>query len=107
MQKIIWIGPVKFGSSYHNGGGTSKVAQMIDTISQGDCDTTVIGTATCKALLKESRSLPKSYMIENAALVWEYLKGRKLPGLMALDRVRVYTSSLSLGCVMMLYFLWL
>lgn len=85
-KKIMWIGPVKFGSSYHNSGGTSKVAQMLDTLSQGNCDITVVGAAACKALLRESRSLPICYMIENASLVWEYLKGRQLPGLMALDR---------------------
>lgn len=83
----MWIGPVKFGSSYHNSGGTYKVAQMLDTLSQGNCDITVVGAAACKALLSESRSLPICYMIENASLMWEYLKGRKLPGLMALDRV--------------------
>ncbi|KAI9153761.1 hypothetical protein LWI28_016164 [Acer negundo] len=40
----------------------------------------------CKAITKESSSALGFNMVKNASVVWEFLKGRKLPGIMALDR---------------------
>ncbi|CAI9097980.1 OLC1v1034511C1 [Oldenlandia corymbosa var. corymbosa] len=84
FQKILWIGPVKFGSSSTDTGGASKLAAILDRLRrQNNLETIVVGKMACK-------TLPVSYltysMIENASLIWDYLKGKNLPGLMALDR---------------------
>lgn len=86
MQKVTWIGPVKFHSN--NGtNGASKVAQMLNQLNQRNSNITVVGNMACEAMVKESNSTFHFNMIENASVVWEFLKGRKLPGIMALDRV--------------------
>ncbi|KAK9288277.1 hypothetical protein L1049_016728 [Liquidambar formosana] len=87
-KKIIWIGPMKFRWSSKDTNGASKLMLMLDKLGQSNCDITVVGTMACKAVMKESSSVSVYNMVENATVVWEFLKGRKLPGLMALDRVR-------------------
>lgn len=86
LQKVTWIGPVKFHSN-NDTNGASKVAQMLNQPSQRNSNITVVGNMACEAMVKESNSTFHFNMIENASVVWEFLKGRKLPGIMALDRV--------------------
>lgn len=90
-KKIVWIGPVKFGLSNQDSYGTSILAKVIGKLSQENCDVTVIGNMACKALMEESMVSSNFNIIENASVVWEFLKGRKLPGLMALDRGYPYS----------------
>ncbi|XP_076899754.1 phosphoglycerate kinase, cytosolic-like isoform X2 [Bidens hawaiensis] len=85
-KKIVWIGPVKFGSSNQDINGTLTLAKLLRTLSQRNCDVTVVGNMACKALVGESEVLSSCNIIENASVIWEFLKGRKLPGLTALDR---------------------
>ena len=87
LQKVIWIGPVKFSNSNQHKNGASKLAQMLDLLSQSNCDLTVVGNMACKVIMQESSSISEFNMLENASVVWEFLKGRKLPGVTALDRV--------------------
>lgn len=87
LQKVIWIGPVKFSNSNQHTNGASKLAQMLDLLSQSNCDLTVVGNMACKVIMQESSSISEFNMLENASVVWEFLKGRKLPGVTALDRV--------------------
>jgi phosphoglycerate kinase len=87
LQKVIWIGPVKFSNSNQHTNGAFKLAQMLDLLSQSNCDLTVVGNMACKVIMQESSSISDFNMLENASVVWEFLKGRKLPGVMALDRV--------------------
>lgn len=89
FQKILWIGPVQFDPSYQNSSGTYDLAQMLDTRSRENCDIIVAGDVACKAVMTVSQSQPACYMIESPSVIWEYLRGRNLPGLMALDRVRI------------------
>ncbi|XP_050382755.1 phosphoglycerate kinase, cytosolic-like [Argentina anserina] len=84
-KKVTWIGPVKFHTN-SSAQGASKVAEMLIQLSRGESNITVIGNMACEAIVKESNSLLHFKMIENASVVWEFLKGRKLPGIMALDR---------------------
>ena len=79
---------MKFSSSIQDTNGASNLAQMLDKLSQSNCDITVVGNMACKALMNEASCVSVHNMIENAAVVWEFLKRRTLPGLMALDRVR-------------------
>lgn len=67
--------------------GASKLAQMLNQLSQSNCNITVVGNKACEAMVKESNSTFNFTMIKDASVVWEFLKGRKLPGVMALDRV--------------------
>uniref|UniRef100_A0A7C9DVI1 tRNA (guanine(46)-N(7))-methyltransferase n=1 Tax=Opuntia streptacantha TaxID=393608 RepID=A0A7C9DVI1_OPUST len=59
---------------------------MLDELSQRDCDVTVVGHMACQAVMRTKSSASTLDLIENASTVWEFLKGRNLPGLVALDR---------------------
>ncbi|CAL1399291.1 unnamed protein product [Linum trigynum] len=87
-KKVIWIGPVQFKSSHSSicTDGASQVAQIVDRLAQRNCEIAVVGNKACSTMIKESRSSASCSVIENASVVWEVLKGRKLPGLLALDR---------------------
>ncbi|GAV90593.1 PGK domain-containing protein/Methyltransf_4 domain-containing protein [Cephalotus follicularis] len=84
-EKVIWIGPVKFKFSNQDTNGASELARMLSP-SKWNCDITVVGNMACTAILKESGSISAVKMFKNASVVWEFLKGRMLPGVMALDR---------------------
>lgn len=84
-EKILWIGPVQFSLPSQKVGGTLKVAMIVDNLAQRNCDITVVGNTACQALMRLTSSVSASYVVENASIVWEMLKGQKLPGLMALD----------------------
>ncbi|KAG8483920.1 hypothetical protein CXB51_022664 [Gossypium anomalum] len=86
LQKIIWIGPVKFSSSKPCTVGTSKLAQMLCKQSQYECEITIVGSTACEVIKNESNSLSSFNLLENASVVWEFLKEQKLPGVMSLDR---------------------
>ncbi|CAJ1947443.1 unnamed protein product [Sphenostylis stenocarpa] len=85
-NKIIWIGPVKFVDSSEYTNGASKLARILDKLSQNNCEITVVGTMASKLVRQEKCSLSFINIIENASVVWEFLKGRKLPAVMAVDR---------------------
>ncbi|XP_027357972.1 uncharacterized protein LOC113867126 isoform X3 [Abrus precatorius] len=85
-KKIIWIGPVKFVDSSKYTNAASKIAKILYQLSQSNCEITVVGTMACKMVRQEKSSLSFINMIENASVVWEFLKGRNLPGVMAVDR---------------------
>ncbi|XP_011030210.1 PREDICTED: phosphoglycerate kinase-like isoform X6 [Populus euphratica] len=85
-KKILWIGPVKFKFSGQCADGASKLAQALNELRQRNCDITVVGNMACQAMVMESKCVLVNDMIENASVLWEFFKGRKLPGVMALDR---------------------
>ncbi|CAI8594100.1 unnamed protein product [Vicia faba] len=85
-KKITWIGPVKFADGSEQTNGGSKLAKILDQLSKGNCETTVVGTTACNLVTQETGSLSSINMVENASVVWQFLKGRKLPGVMAVDR---------------------
>ncbi|XP_021751548.1 uncharacterized protein LOC110717206 isoform X3 [Chenopodium quinoa] len=85
-KKITWIGLVKVRQSHQNSGGECKLACILDEVSQNGCHITIVGHTACEAALQISRSAQTYTMIEHASVVWEYLKGRILPGVLAMDR---------------------
>ncbi|KAL6987373.1 phosphoglycerate kinase [Sarracenia purpurea var. burkii] len=89
-EKILWVGPVKFSLSSQDTGGASKLAKMLDELNQRNCDVTVVGNTACKALMNGSSSVSIHHIVDNVSVVWEILKRRKLPGLVALDRAYPY-----------------
>ncbi|XP_041024086.1 phosphoglycerate kinase-like [Juglans microcarpa x Juglans regia] len=82
-KKVLWIGPLKFSDSNQHTNGSSPLTQMLDILCRRKCDLTVVGSM---AEMKKSSSDSDFNMLVNASVVWEFLKGRKLPGVMALDR---------------------
>ncbi|KAK6779534.1 hypothetical protein RDI58_021718 [Solanum bulbocastanum] len=84
-KKILWIGAVKFSSSHQESAGASNLAAMLYNLSQMNCDLIVVGKQACETIVGKSCHVTAD-MIENASIVWECLKGRKLHGLLALDR---------------------
>ncbi|XP_057445565.1 uncharacterized protein LOC130737738 isoform X2 [Lotus japonicus] len=85
-KKVIWIGPVNFFDSSNDTNGASKLAKILDRQSQCNCEITVVGTMACQLVRREKSLLSFINMIEGASVVWEFLKGRKLPGVLAIDR---------------------
>ncbi|CAN1805301.1 TSL-kinase interacting protein 1 [Linum perenne] len=104
-KKVTWIGPVKFKSSHSCicKDGASQLAKKLDNLSQRNCEIAVVGSMACKAMIRESSSSLHYDTIENTAVVWEVLKGRKLPGMLALDRVILVLFAYTL-CVLMTNF---
>ncbi|XP_058077642.1 uncharacterized protein LOC131226014 isoform X2 [Magnolia sinica] len=84
-KKVLWIGPVEFGASREDTHGASDLAMLLEKIS-GGCDVIIVGNAACKAVMETTSSLSSYSMFESASVVWDYLKGRTLPGVAALDR---------------------
>ncbi|GAB2300614.1 hypothetical protein Dimus_034648 [Dionaea muscipula] len=91
------MGPVKFKPSNRDTGGTLKVALMLDDLIQSDRDITVVGNMACKAIIGTSTSALAYQMIEAASVVWKFLNGGDLPGIMALDRA--YPFELNWGSI--------
>ncbi|KAL0347158.1 UNVERIFIED_CONTAM: Phosphoglycerate kinase [Sesamum calycinum] len=87
-KKIIWIGPLRFSLSKQDKGGTLELAETLGNLSS--CDITFVGKIECKELLGKSKPFSNDNFVKTAAVVWEVLKGRKLPGLLALDRAYPY-----------------
>ncbi|KAK4798827.1 hypothetical protein SAY86_031153 [Trapa natans] len=85
-KKLIWIGPVTFKSFSQCIDGVSEVARMINKRCAIDCDVTIVGSTACETIMEGSRSFASLHVIENASVFWEFLEGRKLPGILALDR---------------------
>ncbi|XP_044473026.1 phosphoglycerate kinase-like isoform X2 [Mangifera indica] len=83
-KKILWIGPVKYKFSGQHTSGASKLATMLSKLGQNDCDITIVGNIACNPITKESSS--GFNVVESASVVWEFLKGRKLHGVLTLDR---------------------
>ncbi|KAJ4970239.1 hypothetical protein NE237_003338 [Protea cynaroides] len=85
-KKILWIGQLQFRSTRENNHGTSKLVMMLEQLIQNGCDVTVVGSAASKAIMKTTRSPSAFNIVEGTSIIWEFLRGRKLPGLSALDR---------------------
>ncbi|KAH1193028.1 Phosphoglycerate kinase [Glycine max] len=78
-KKIIWIGPVKFADSSKYTNEASKLTRILEQLSQNNCEIAVVGTMASKLVRQEKSSLSLINIVENASVVWEFLKGRKLP----------------------------
>lgn len=80
------MGPLRFVGSSKNTAGATNLAKMLDQLSSS-CEITVVGNMACQVMRQELSSSSVINLVENASVVWEFLKGRKLPGVLALDRV--------------------
>ncbi|XP_020261337.1 uncharacterized protein LOC109837488 isoform X2 [Asparagus officinalis] len=84
--KVLWIGPLKFDPSVEDADGESKLALMLESINKAGCEVTVVGNAACKAIFRHSSTISTYKIFKSASVLWDFLKGRTLPGVTALDR---------------------
>lgn len=104
LQKIMWIGPLRFSSTKQEEGETFKLAEALSTLTS--CNVTFVGNTEFKESLGKSNSFSNDNFLKCAAVVWEVLKGGKLPGLLALDRVCISDSIFEYMCQSSMVF-WL
>ncbi|XP_057779200.1 phosphoglycerate kinase, cytosolic-like isoform X3 [Salvia miltiorrhiza] len=83
-KKITWIGPLRFSPRKQDKVGTFKLAEALGTLSS--CNITFVGKMEFEESLGKSKSFSHDNFLKSAAVVWEVLKGGKLPGVLALDR---------------------
>ncbi|CAA6655528.1 unnamed protein product [Spirodela intermedia] len=88
-KKVLLIGPMTFKACEEGAVGVSMLSKILEKISGTGCEVSVVGNASYKSLVGPGdgpySSLPYKHF-ENASVVWEFLKGRALPGVAALDR---------------------
>ncbi|MBN8157067.1 hypothetical protein J0J30_24020, partial [Vibrio vulnificus] len=81
LQKILWIGPLKFKSSISiQTNGASKLVQLLNKLSQRNCEIIIAGHIANQLAMMESNSMFSCNMISYASVAWEFLKGKKLHG---------------------------
>ncbi|XP_047330321.1 phosphoglycerate kinase-like [Impatiens glandulifera] len=85
-QKSLWIGPFKFSSLTHSSWGEFQLTLLLEKLIQSNCEVTVVRNSSCNAILRMSSSLSSYNIVESASVFWDFLGGRKLHGVMALDR---------------------
>lgn len=86
-QKVLWIGPTCFDLTEEFSGGAAQLGRILDKASHDSCDVILVGSAACKAVKGISGSSSKYTTFKNASVVLEFLKGKILPGVAALDKV--------------------
>ncbi|KAM3401894.1 hypothetical protein ACQJBY_006087 [Aegilops geniculata] len=89
-KKILWIGPTSFDLTEEFSVGATQLGQILNKASHNSCDTILVGGAACKAVKGMSDSSSQYTAFENESIVWEFLKGRILPGIAALDKSYPY-----------------
>jgi phosphoglycerate kinase len=63
------------------------LGEILEKASSDGCDVILVGKAACKAIKRKTDSSSQYTEFQNATAVWEFLKGRILPGIAALDKV--------------------
>ncbi|KAF6983264.1 hypothetical protein CFC21_001494 [Triticum aestivum] len=89
-KKILWIGPTSFDLTEEFSVGATQLGQILNKASHNSCDIILVGGAVCKAVKAISDSSSQYTAFENESIVWEFLKGRILPGIAALDKSYPY-----------------
>uniref|UniRef100_A0ACD5YH11 Uncharacterized protein n=1 Tax=Avena sativa TaxID=4498 RepID=A0ACD5YH11_AVESA len=92
-KKILWIGPTSYDATEEFRVGATQLGQILDKASHNSCDVILVGSAACKAVKGISDSSSQYTTFENGSIVWEFLKGRILPGIAALDKSYPYKIS--------------
>ncbi|KAM0852105.1 hypothetical protein ACQ4PT_051977 [Festuca glaucescens] len=92
-KKILWIGPTSYDATEEVSVGAIQLGQILDKASHNSCDVILVGSAACKAVKGISVSSSQYTTFENGSIVWEFLKGRILPGIAALDKSYPYKIS--------------
>ncbi|ONM06248.1 Phosphoglycerate kinase [Zea mays] len=85
-KKILWIGPTNYGLTEKNSVGGTQLGEILESASSDGCDVILVGDAACKAVKRKTDSSPQYTEFQKSTVVWEFLKGRILPGIAALDK---------------------
>ncbi|GJM84661.1 hypothetical protein PR202_ga00352 [Eleusine coracana subsp. coracana] len=85
-QKILWIGPTNYDLTRDLSVGVTYLGQILEKVHSDICDIILVGSAACTAVKGTSDSSFRYTKFQNASVVWEFLKGRILPGIAALDK---------------------
>ncbi|XP_078427592.1 uncharacterized protein LOC144700077 isoform X1 [Wolffia australiana] len=88
-KKVLLIGPMTFKASEMGVEAGSTLSVILEKISSAGCDVSVVGNTAYNSLFSPgvqpcSISLYKHF--KHASVVWEFLQGRTLPGVAALDK---------------------
>ncbi|CAD6212722.1 unnamed protein product [Miscanthus lutarioriparius] len=89
-EKILWIGPTNYNLTETFSVGGTQLGEILEKASSDSCDIVLVGTAACKAIKRKTDSSSQYTEFQGAAVVWEFLKGRILPGIAALDKCYPY-----------------
>ncbi|WOL09858.1 hypothetical protein Cni_G18611 [Canna indica] len=89
-KKVLLIGSVSSGYVKQEMAATSQLAVELERISKNGSEVFIVGDAACKAFAGKSSSLNQFSMFRNASVVWEFLRGTRLPGVAALDKAYPY-----------------
>ncbi|OEL24744.1 Phosphoglycerate kinase [Dichanthelium oligosanthes] len=85
-KKILWIGPTNYDLAEEFSVGATQLGQILEKASFDSCEVILVGSAACNALKRKTDSSSQYIEFQNATVVWEFLKGRILPGIAALDK---------------------
>ncbi|KAL6842357.1 hypothetical protein ACP4OV_027784 [Aristida adscensionis] len=85
-KKILWIDPTNYDLKKECLAGGTWLGQILENTRSDECEVILVGNAACKAVNGMSDSLSGYIEFHNASIVWEFLKGRILPGIAALDK---------------------
>lgn len=96
VQKILWIGPTNYGLTEKNSVGGTQLGEILESASSDGCDVILVGDAACKAVKRKTDSSPQYTEFQKSTVVWEFLKGRILPGIAALDKVSHGTTRITI-----------
>lgn len=80
---------MRFKLTSHEFKGASNLVSMLDQLVRQKCDVSIVGSVACQEVRDGSVCASSYNMLQNATVSWEYLSGRKLPAVMALDRVHI------------------
>uniref|UniRef100_A0A0A9D4N6 Phosphoglycerate kinase n=1 Tax=Arundo donax TaxID=35708 RepID=A0A0A9D4N6_ARUDO len=89
-KEILWIGPTNYDLTEEFSLGVIHLGQILEKASSDSSDVILVGSAACKAVKGISDSSSRCTEFQNASVVWEFLKGRILPGIAALDKCYPY-----------------
>ncbi|KAF0898786.1 hypothetical protein E2562_011865, partial [Oryza meyeriana var. granulata] len=89
-KKVLWTGPTGYDLTEEFSVGTAQLGRILDKAIRSSCDVILVGRAACKAVKGIPESSSKYTALTNASVVWEFLKGRTLPGIAALDKSYPY-----------------
>jgi hypothetical protein len=97
LQKILWIGPTNYDLAEEFSAGATQLGQILEKASFDSCEVILVGSAACNTLRQNMDSSSRYIEFQNATVVWEFLKGRILPGIAALDKVSNALETILLG----------
>ncbi|KAJ3682494.1 hypothetical protein LUZ60_015067 [Juncus effusus] len=91
-KKILWIGHPNLGSQKDTFGvSLSQLALALEKSSKNGCGIFIAGSTVSDAFAKLSMHKFQIVHFKSTTVIWEFLKGRILPGIAALDKAYPYS----------------